>query len=754
MNGAQFPLLELRKYDSPKKKNDNDTNDLRHSNNHSDDNEAEEKKDGNNDNNGNGNGEGSIIHNESEVGVAMMSLDGNNNKSQSTGEENDSSDSSDSVVIDDDGSKEMRGVHAKTSIPPQTICVSIPKSCLITVEMGQSTPIGRKILQSDLELDAPKHIFLMIYLLWDRKVHGSKSFFAPYYDILPKTLRNMPIFWNETELAGLRGSHLLVQISDRADAIREDYDSIVAIAPEFASVSTLDEFRWARMIVCSRNFGLLVNGHRTSALVPHADMLNHLRPRETKWTFCEETQCFTITSLQAIGAGEQVYDSYGQKCNHRFLLNYGFCVERNVEMDGFCPNEVPLELGLDLALASSSSSSSSTTGSVDGVDDRECWEKKLAFWARGDIAATSHHLFGEGGPLNPLNPSAAGGAMGAGSSFHALAAAVAGASSTRGASYNAASSSSSTSSATTAGIIRNMASMSDASTAAALVDAMSRGMASSMASSSSPPSTTATGCSLVAPTICPVKRVRVCVSNNENTRILFSMLRVLACNSSELDRITMGGRLGGGDASSPFYSGGPSSAAARLFGLSSSLGPSPSSSSSTSSLRTCRDIRYPINLHNERRAMEILLEIASRALSKYPTSLARDRADLRDEVAYPKYSNVRNAKLQVRGEKEVLHHFALWARTAVHVIDVLLRELESERRLAAGDGHSSSLNRGGANARGANQNEELGYDYVIQAMEDDDDCHSTILRYCSDVLGAVRRDELNRIASSAMGSSA
>lgn len=37
-----------------------------------------------------------------------------------------------------------------------------------------------------------------------------------------------------------------------------------------------------------------------------------------------------------------MYDSYGQKCNHRFLLNYGFSIENNVEEDGFCPNEVPL----------------------------------------------------------------------------------------------------------------------------------------------------------------------------------------------------------------------------------------------------------------------------------------------------------------------------------------------------------------------------------------------------------------------------
>ena len=33
------------------------------------------------------------------------------------------------------------------------------------------------------------------------------------------------------------------------------------------------------MCVCSRNFGIVVDGVRTSAMVPYADMLNHYRPR-------------------------------------------------------------------------------------------------------------------------------------------------------------------------------------------------------------------------------------------------------------------------------------------------------------------------------------------------------------------------------------------------------------------------------------------------------------------------------------------
>ncbi|KAL7512687.1 hypothetical protein ACHAXN_009735 [Cyclotella atomus] len=643
-NGAQFPCLELRKYDNSDRYKDNKDGVLESVNSRvvMEENESEEKKDG---------------------------AGGETTKSAITNEVN-------------DGSDEMRGVHALTNLPPQAIIVSIPLRCLITVEMGQNTPIGRKILSSDLELDAPKHIFLMIYLLWDRAVNGSNSFFAPYYAVLPRRLRNMPIFWSEEELEGLKGSYMLSQISDRLQAVTRDYQSVCAAAPEFASIATLEEFTWARTIVCSRNFGLLINGRRTSALVPHADMLNHHRPRETKWTFCEESQCFTITTLKEIGAGEQVYDSYGQKCNHRFLLNYGFCVESNVEIDGFCPNEVSLELGWgedleeDEIYDDSKKSSSSRFSQLICGEDRECLEKKLAFWTRGDVESVSSEYFG--------------------SSWHTIAS--------------------------------NMGRM--GGSASAIMEA-TLGTSPTGADAAAARFAEA---SIVAapqqPIVFPAKRVRVCISNNENTRVMFSMLRVLVCNSSELDRISWGGRAA-------------TAAGQRLYGIPGMA----SSATQATSIRMCRDIRYPISLQNERRAMELLLEITEFALSKYPTSLAQDAADLKNETAFPKYSNQRHAKLQVHGEKEVLHHFALWARTAIHVIDIILHELANEIKIVSQASKVTHPDRETEDG----QNQELGFDYVIQAMEEDDECHNTILRYCSDVLGAVRRDELNQIAAESIG---
>ena len=94
-------------------------------------------------------------------------------------------------------------------------------------------------------------------------------------------------------------------------------------------------------MVASRIFGIQVNGVKTDGFVPYADMLNHKRPRQTSWTYCNERGGFIIEALEDIKRGEQVYDSYGKKCNTRFLLNYGFI---NLNNDA---NEYPIQLKMD-----------------------------------------------------------------------------------------------------------------------------------------------------------------------------------------------------------------------------------------------------------------------------------------------------------------------------------------------------------------------------------------------------------------------
>jgi histone-lysine N-methyltransferase SETD3 len=103
--------------------------------------------------------------------------------------------------------------------------------------------------------------------------------------------------------------------------------------PEFAAFSH-EQFVWARLVVITRIFGLVIEGNKTDGLVPYADMLNHKRPRETKWTFDDARYGFLITSLKTIPRGDQIYDSYGRKCNSRFFVNYGFALDENEDNEG------------------------------------------------------------------------------------------------------------------------------------------------------------------------------------------------------------------------------------------------------------------------------------------------------------------------------------------------------------------------------------------------------------------------------------
>lgn len=84
------------------------------------------------------------------------------------------------------------------------------RRCLITVEMGKALPVGQAVLTSGVSFDAPKHIFLMLFILTDMR--RPDTFFRPYYDLLPTTLGNMPIFWTEAEMRLLQGSYLVTQV--------------------------------------------------------------------------------------------------------------------------------------------------------------------------------------------------------------------------------------------------------------------------------------------------------------------------------------------------------------------------------------------------------------------------------------------------------------------------------------------------------------------------------------------------------------
>ena len=141
----------------------------------------------------------------------------------------------------------------------------------------------------------------MLYILETRS--DPDNFFAPYYKLLPKDYRNFPIFWTNEMLSWLSGSTLVSDIRDRKATLRADYDELCRVSALFASTHSFEAFLEVRTAVGSRNFGIRIDGEKSTAMVPFADMLNHYRPRETSWTFDSMRDCFTITSIAPLSPG-------------------------------------------------------------------------------------------------------------------------------------------------------------------------------------------------------------------------------------------------------------------------------------------------------------------------------------------------------------------------------------------------------------------------------------------------------------------
>ena len=223
-------------------------------------------------------------------------------------------------------SEDYRGVHSTRPILANECIIFVPKSHIITLEIAKQAPIGSKMMTAQLDLLSPKHSYLSSYILHEQL--KPNSFWRPYLNILPEKYANFPIFYTDEEREWLAGSPFLNQINEKIIDIQEDYNEICKAVPEFSQFSLL-EFSKIRMAVSSRIFGMEIDGKTTDGFVPLADMLNHSRPRQTSWTYDQKRSGFVVEAMESIPKGVQVMDSYGKKCNSRFLLNYGFIVRNN-----------------------------------------------------------------------------------------------------------------------------------------------------------------------------------------------------------------------------------------------------------------------------------------------------------------------------------------------------------------------------------------------------------------------------------------
>jgi histone-lysine N-methyltransferase SETD3 len=219
----------------------------------------------------------------------------------------------------------QRSACAHAPIPAGAHILEVPRRLFLSEELAKESELGQRIAEAGVEF-LDEQSWLAAFLLQEK--HAADSFWAPYLATLPASLHHLPFYLTPEQLTLLQGSSAQRRLELQRRSILLDYELLCQRIPGFERFG-LRAFSWARLTVLTRVFRLTIQGKRTRAIVPVADLFDHQRPSEARWTYDDARKSFTLTALQDLKPGDAIHVSYGRKGNTDLFVTYGFCVEEN-----------------------------------------------------------------------------------------------------------------------------------------------------------------------------------------------------------------------------------------------------------------------------------------------------------------------------------------------------------------------------------------------------------------------------------------
>lgn len=223
---------------------------------------------------------------------------------------------------------DYRGTTVSKNIKPNENIIEIPWKCILSMEESKNNYFNKILSSSGTRFNSP-HTWLALELL-DIK-YTPDHFKQPIIKCLPKYFSNIPINFDAKELNELEGSYTLVKIQQKLQYLQIEYDNIIGALGkmDIKFPYTFKDFVWARTCIITRVYAITRNEISDTVMVPFADMANHVIPANTHWYFNNDSEKFTVHATKNLQRGDVLYESYGQKCNYRYFVNYGFTVDNN-----------------------------------------------------------------------------------------------------------------------------------------------------------------------------------------------------------------------------------------------------------------------------------------------------------------------------------------------------------------------------------------------------------------------------------------
>lgn len=240
-----------------------------------------------------------------------------------------------------------RGMALESSVEAGKPLIECDAGLFMSIFAANKSALGPHLAQLESLDDDSK---LILFVMHEKFVNPA-SFWKPYLDLLPETI-DSALYFDESDLEYLDGTHLAIEIRMNLEHLHESYASImtaVAGMPEVFSplAFTWERFRWTRAIFDSRGFNLTLKGQARNCLLPFIDSLNtthytHLQARglvdETRKGTHSDLGTYTLPTVGALlpeQLGHQVFLNYGGFSTRELVLFYGFAFEEPNPYDTF-----------------------------------------------------------------------------------------------------------------------------------------------------------------------------------------------------------------------------------------------------------------------------------------------------------------------------------------------------------------------------------------------------------------------------------
>lgn len=227
-----------------------------------------------------------------------------------------------------------RGAFARHAIAIGDELVGVPRRMLVTDVDMASTAVG-VAMSGFAGMLCNRNILTAVWLALERR--DATSPWKPFLDAMPAAYPWMPFHRSDDDLNALGGTRALRVIAASIVDFDSDHAFLGEMLEELAGLDRA-ELAWGRCVARSRSFRIDDDDGSALALVPVADMINHGRANAS-WGYRAATQRLEVRASRTLGAGDEIYVSYGTHDNARNLTGYGFAVAENLN------DEVALHFG-------------------------------------------------------------------------------------------------------------------------------------------------------------------------------------------------------------------------------------------------------------------------------------------------------------------------------------------------------------------------------------------------------------------------